>query len=150
MEDLKKILSQLMTLQKQLHRFTEKDQTGQFPLHKLAEIAELFMDSSPGMEVHTYKDEVVISGEIPNILNPHDVSVTLDSGIILRIQCRYYKSSDAGNLLLEPSEFKKKIELPYPVIPGSLNVTYQNGILRITAKRAGGTSTWVARAQFVE
>lgn len=150
MEDLKNIISQLISLQKKLYGSTKKEQMNEFNLRKLAEIAEMFMDYSPNMEVHTYKDEVIVSGEFPNILNPQDISVMLESGILLHIKCRWYKSDESGKLGLKPREFKKKIELPYPVNPEILSVTYQKGILRISASRASGTNTWEARAHFLD
>lgn len=150
MDDLKKILSQATLLQKQLLNSSERDQIRKFTLRQLAEIAETLMDSSPNMEIHSYKDEVIISGVIPNILNPQDISVKLDNGIILRIECIWHKSDETVNLGSEPNEFKKKIELPYSVIPETLSVTYQKGILRISANRTGGTNTWATKAQFLD
>lgn len=150
MDDLKKILSQAILVQKQLFNSSERDQIKKFTLRQLAEVAETLMDSSPNMEIHSYKDEVIISGVIPNILNPQDISVNLDSGMILRIECIWYKSDETGNLESKPYEFKKKIELPYPVIPETLSVTYQKGILRISAKRSDETNTWAAKAQFLD
>ncbi|NLI12890.1 Hsp20/alpha crystallin family protein [Pelotomaculum propionicicum] len=150
MDDLKKILSQATLLQKQLLNSSERNQMRKFTLRQLAEIAETLMDSSPNMEIHSYKDEVIVSGVVPNILNPQDISVELDNGIILRIECIWHKSDETGNLESKPCEFKKKIELPYSVIPETLSVTYQKGILSISAKRTDGTNTWAAKAQFLD
>mgnify|MGYP005849668277 CR=1 FL=1 len=147
MNDFKKIMSQLVSLQKQLSSSTERDQINYFNLRQLADIAETFMDNSPNLEIQTNKDEVIVSGEIPNILSPQDISVKLEGNILLRIECRWYKNGEAG---LKPQELKKKIELPYPVNPATLSVTYQKGILRISAKREVGTNTWTAQAQFLD
>jgi HSP20 family molecular chaperone IbpA len=148
--DLKKILSQAILIQKQLFNSSERDQTKKFTLRQLAEVAETLMDSSPNMEIHSYKDEVIVSGVIPNILNSQDISVKLDNSIILRIECIWHKSDETGNLESKPCEFKKKIELPYPVIPETLSATYQKGILSISAKKTDGTNTWAAEAQFLD
>lgn len=102
------------------------------------------------MEVHTCKDDVIVSGVIPNIIKPQDISVILDSGILLRIECRTHKCNSAGNLNLKPKEFKKKIELPYPVNPETLSATYQKGVLHIFAKRAAEANPLVAKVHFID
>ncbi|MDD3893401.1 MAG: Hsp20/alpha crystallin family protein [Syntrophomonadaceae bacterium] len=150
MENFEKIISQVFSLQKQLTNMTEKNQIKQFSLKQLADIVETFVGSSPILEVHTYKDEVVLSGAFPNVLSPQDISVKLDGNILLRVECRWYKNSESVNQELKPHEFKEKIELPYPINPDTLLVTYQKGILKISAKRAGETNTWVARAQILD
>lgn len=148
MDDFKEMISQIISLHKQFSSSANRDQTRQFTLRQLADMADTFMDNSPDMEVHTYKDEVIVSGVIPNILNPQDISVTLDYNILLLIECRWHKSDETGNLESKPREFKKKIELPCSVNPETLSVIYQKGILRISAKKADGTSTWTAEVQF--
>ena|GEM_PF-2693794 len=150
MENLEKIMSQVFSLQKQLTNMTEKNQVKQFSLKQLADIADTFMGSSPVLEVHTYKDEVILSGAFTNVLSAQDISVKLDGNILLRIECSWYKNSESMNLELKPQNFKETIELPYPVNPDTLLVTYQKGILKISAKRAGEANTWVARAQFLD
>jgi len=105
------------------------------------------MDSSPNMEVHTCKDDVIVSGVIPNIIKPQDISVILDSGILLRIECRTHKCNSPGNLNLKPKEFKKKIELSYPE---TLSATYQKGVLNIFAKRAAEANPRVAKVHFID
>jgi HSP20 family molecular chaperone IbpA len=150
MNDLKKIISQIILLQKELFNSPEREQIKQFTLRQLADMAETFMDSSPNMEVHTCKDDVIVSGVIPNIIKPQDISVILDSGILLRIECRTHKCNSAGNLNLKPKEFKKKIELPYPVNPETLSATYQKGVLHIFAKRAAEANPRVAKVHFID
>lgn len=148
-QELEEILPRLLSLKRQID-LNDYDGTDYTDLRKMAEMAEVFMNKAPTLSVNTYRDEVVVSGVIPNIPSPQDISVTLDGGIILRVNCTWYKNGHTGSIPAKARDFKKRIELPFPVNPGTLSATYRKGLLQISAKKAADRNLWPARVQFLD
>lgn len=144
MYDLEKIIPLLVSLQKKLSSVDNIWDT-------LGEHSEVFVNSPPAVVVNTYNDdEVVVSGVIPNILSPEDISVKLDGGVILRINCTWHKNDDTGNISSTPQKYNKKVIFPFRVNPDTLTVTYKKAILQISAKKEKAADSRVAQVKFEE
>lgn len=149
MDGLERIIPHLISLQKQLNN-SNLERLHDTDLTKLLEIAEYFRYSVPVMTVDTINDEVIVTGIIPMILKPEDISIKLKHGVILHVECLWHKSIKDARIEPEPQRFKKKIELPFCVDPFTVNATYQNKKLQISAKKLSEERLTNVKVKFLD
>ncbi|KJS17797.1 MAG: hypothetical protein VR69_03430 [Peptococcaceae bacterium BRH_c4b] len=149
MDGLERIIPYIISLQNQLNN-SSVERLQNTDLTKLLEIAENFRYSVPVMTVDTINDEVIVTGTIPMILKPEDVSIKLNNGVILHIECLWHKSIKDKRIAPEPQRFKKRIELPFCVDPVTVKATYQNRKLQISAKKLSEERLTNVKVKFLD
>lgn len=95
----------------------------------------------PRIDMYDDGTNILILGEIPGVLDPADMSITVSSNLlnIKGISRDKYQLERPGKILKSEclyGPFDRTLELPYPVYEKSITAVYENGILEITMKRA--------------
>lgn len=95
----------------------------------------------PRIDMYDDGANLIVLGEIPGVLDPADMSISVSSNLlnIRGISRDKYQFERPGKLLKSEclyGPFDRTLELPYPVHEKSISAVYENGILEISMKRA--------------
>lgn len=95
----------------------------------------------PRIDMYDAGSRLLILGEIPGILTPGEVSISVSGGklYIRGIARDKYQNSKPGMVLKSEciyGAFERVLDLPYPVDENNISASYENGILEITMQRA--------------
>lgn len=102
---------------------------------------DIITTERPRIDMYDDGSTLVILGEMPGILTPVDLFISVHSTKlnIRGISRDKYQSSKPGKILKSEclyGAFDRTLDLPYPVDEGSINAVYENGMLEITMNKA--------------
>lgn len=107
----------------------------------------------PRIDMYDSGDTLVVVGEIPGILNPGDLSISVTSNKLnIRgvSKDKYINNSPGKRIKSEClyGSFNRTIELPYEVDEESIWAVYENGMLEITMERIGKRDEKTVKVEF--
>lgn len=94
----------------------------------------------PRLDIYDDNNKIVVLGEIPGILNPSDVTISVSENklTIKGIAKDKYQQNMPGKRIKSEclyGAFDRTIELPYFIDEKSIKAVYENGLLEITMQR---------------
>lgn len=107
----------------------------------------------PRLDIYDDNHTIIVLGEIPGILNPSDVSISVSANKlnIKGISKDKYLNSIPGKRIKSEclyGAFDRTVDLPCCIDERSIKAVYENGILEITMQRVNDNSEKTVEVEF--
>jgi HSP20 family protein len=117
----------------------EIDRLFEVPLTELARTSHFLSDSSPALDIHEDKENLVVTVELPG-MKKENIDVSLHDG------CLSISGERKSEEKLEKAEvyrserffgrFQRTVSLPAPVNAAQIRAQYKDGVLTVTLPKA--------------